>query len=85
MSCAREPNPGLVATYSLFARTVSAARAPSAAVHLEFLIDRQGYIRAVWNASQGHEGAGIPELLGEVAALNQEEERPPEDETHVHS
>jgi alkyl hydroperoxide reductase subunit AhpC len=63
----------IVTAYGLFA----------ASPHAEFLIDRQGYIRAIAQ-SQG-EAAELETLLGQIQELNQEKtpaEAPPEE--HVH-
>jgi len=62
----------IVATYGLFA--------PGA--HAEVLIDRQGYIRAIWR-----EAAGMPrtaQVQGQVEKLNEEKSPPPFPDDHVH-
>jgi hypothetical protein len=51
--------------------------------HAELLIDRQGYLRAIWNG----EAAAMPEtaaLTREVEVLNQEKNIPPFPDDHVH-
>ena len=63
----------IVATYRRFTE----------ASHLEFLIDRQGYIRARW-AARGATERDVKLLIAEVQELNEEKvEAPPADE-HVH-
>jgi putative copper resistance protein D len=52
--------------------------------HLEFLIDRQGYVRARWSPAQG-EGWSDPErLVAQVQRLAREPERAPAPAEHVH-
>src|ERR1700687_1315328 len=43
-----ETDPATVAAYSLFRRTPSVGRVPAMPTHIEFLIDRQGYLRYRW-------------------------------------
>jgi hypothetical protein len=53
------------------------------ASHAEFLIDRQGYLRARWTL----EGQPVPELdrlLGEVQELNEERAPAAAADEHVH-
>jgi hypothetical protein len=57
----------IVATYGMFAPVP----------HAEFLIDRQGYIRAIWR----EEGRGIQ---AQVEKLNEEEAPAPFPDDHVH-
>jgi len=63
-------NEDIVAAYRLFA--------PGAA-HAELLIDRQGYIRAIWG--------GVPEadaVQAQVERLNEDKSPPPLPDDHVH-
>ena len=63
----------IVATYQRFTE----------APHIEFLIDRQGYVRARWPA-RGATERDVKLLIAEVQELNEEKiEAPPADE-HVH-
>jgi putative copper export protein/mono/diheme cytochrome c family protein/peroxiredoxin len=67
-------NEDIAAAYRLFA--------PGAA-HAEFLIDRQGYIRAVWRSDQ----TGMPEadaVQAQVERLNEEKSPPGLPDDHVH-
>jgi peroxiredoxin len=67
-------NEDIAAAYRLFA--------PGAA-HAEFLIDRQGYIRAIWRSDQ----TGMPEadaVQAQVERLNEEKSPPPLPDDHVH-
>jgi peroxiredoxin len=50
--------------------------------HAEFLIDRQGYVRAIWRDARG-----VPDtaaVQAEVERLNAEEAPPPFPDDHVH-
>jgi putative copper resistance protein D len=67
-------NEEIVAAYRLFT--------PGDA-HAELLIDRQGYIRAIWRSDQ----TGVPEaaaVQAQVERLNEEKARPPLPDDHVH-
>ncbi len=75
------------AAYGLFRRSLSeAGMRPDAPLppHMEFLIDRQGYIRARWIAQENTGWANTDILLGEIAQLNQEKPSAPAPEDHVH-
>ena len=71
-------DPDLAAIYSLFARPASDAE-PSPR-HLEFVIDRWGYLRARWIGA----GAAPGELVALVRALAAEPEPPPPGSGHRH-
>jgi putative copper export protein/mono/diheme cytochrome c family protein len=85
---ATENAPDIVATYSLFRRT----RAPEGALpdppvpaHMEFLIDRSGYLRARWIPGGPRPGwSDVKVLLAEIQALSQEETPEPPPAEHVH-
>ncbi len=78
----------IVATYRLFRR----ARTPEGALvnpllppHMEFLIDRSGYLRARWIPGGPRPGwADLKILLAEIQALNQESAAAAPAEEHVH-
>lgn len=75
-------------SYSLFRRTLSnpdLAGEGAMPKHMEFLIDRYGYLRARWiPAVDGTGWTDIGELMRQIEQLNREEElRPPPDD-HVH-
>jgi copper resistance protein D len=75
-------------SYSLFRRTLSnpdLAGEGTMPKHMEFLIDRYGYLRARWiPAVDGTGWTDIGELMRQVEQLNREKElRPPPDD-HVH-
>jgi copper resistance protein D len=73
--------------YGLFRRTLAPEGMkpdPPMPRHVEFLVDRAGYLRARW--IPGHPGASwaqIPALVAELQALNREAPAPPPAE-HVH-
>ncbi|BCP52262.1 hypothetical protein K32_08790 [Kaistia sp. 32K] len=69
-----EGNEDITAAYRLFA---------PADTHTEILIDRQGYIRAIWRGSE----TGMPEassVQAQVEKLNEEKTPPPLPELHIH-
>jgi putative copper resistance protein D len=75
-------------SYNLFRRTLSnpdLAGEGTAPKHMEFLIDRYGYLRARWiPAVDGTAWTDIGELMRQIDQLNREKEiRPPPDD-HVH-
>ncbi len=75
-------------SYALFRRTLSnpdLAGEGTMPKHMEFLIDRYGYLRARWiPAVDGTGWTDIGELMRQVEQLNREKElRPPPDD-HVH-
>jgi putative copper resistance protein D len=80
--------PEIVRSYALFRRTLSnpdLAGEGTTPNHMEFLIDRYGYLRARWiPAVDGSGWADIAELTRQIEQLNREKEiRPPPDD-HVH-
>jgi putative copper export protein/mono/diheme cytochrome c family protein len=79
-----ETDPETVAAYSLFRRTVSVERVPPMPAHMEFLIDRQGYLRYRWSPEYGTGWSRIAELVKRIDVLNHEKPRPPAPEGHVH-
>jgi len=63
----------IVATYGMFA----------AGPHAELLIDRQGYVRAIWRGEPG--AMPVPAALtAQVERLNEEKSVPPFPDEHVH-
>jgi len=63
----------IVATYGMFAP----------GPHGEILIDRQGYIRAIWRGEAGGDAAD-QRGPGQVEKLNEEKSPPPFPDDHVH-
>ena len=73
-----------VETYALFRRTLVSEGVPPVPSHMEFLIDRQGYVRARWISREGPGWDEIPRLLKEIERLDKEAPRAPAPEEHVH-
>ncbi len=74
-------------TYSVFRRDLSEQGMlpdPPIAPHMEFLIDRQGYIRARWIASESGGWSNADILLREIAQLDREKPSAPAPDDHVH-
>jgi putative copper resistance protein D len=71
-------------TYKLFARSFSDERLVSASRHVEFLIDKQGYIRARWLPAENAAWRDNAALLRQVDSLNAEKPRAPAPEDLVH-
>jgi copper resistance protein D len=77
-----DPDPQVAAAYALFRGTAS--RAPGGADDLEFLIDREGYLRARWTPGEKPDWSRISELLGQIEILNREAPHGPARDEHVH-
>lgn len=74
----------IVDAYALFRRTPASEGVPPIPPHMEFLIDRQGYMRARWIPGEGTGWEEIPRLLREIERLAKEAPRAPAPEEHVH-
>lgn len=74
----------IVETYTLFRQTLVWEGVPPVPPHMEFLIDKQGYIRARWIPEEGPGWTDIPRLLQEVERLDREAPRAPPPDEHVH-
>jgi putative copper resistance protein D len=78
----------IVATYGLFRRTLAPEGArpdPPMPSHMEFLIDRSGYLRARWVPGGDRPGwSDIKTLVAEILALNQERAPAAPPDEHVH-
>jgi putative copper resistance protein D len=73
--------------YTLFRRSLTSEGIqpdPPMPTHLEFLIDRQGYIRARWIAWDGPGWSDAERLVTAIDHLNQEKPRAPAPDEHVH-
>jgi putative copper resistance protein D len=81
---AADESPEIAAAYTLFRRTTGESRVRPAPSHEEFLVDRQGYIRARWNPREGSGGGSVVHLLEEIDRLNKEPPRAPAPDEHGH-
>jgi len=77
-----DPDPGIVEGYSVFRRI--AKDPPPGPLHLEFLIDIQGYLRARWTPGESPGWKSIPDLLHLTDALKREKPRAPALARHAH-
>ena len=75
-------SPDLVATYGMFARV--AAPKGSAPAHVEFLIDRQGYLRARWIGVPDDANDRMAEMRSQIDVLNDERLEATASERHGH-
>ena len=71
-------------TYSSFRRSLGSEDVPPIPDHMEFLIDRQGYIRARWIPTESAGWTEIPRLLKEIDRLDKEAPGVLAPEEHVH-
>lgn len=78
-SLVADPDPRVVAAYSMFRPT-----APSASDHFEFLVDRDGYLRARWAPGDGPDWSRTPELLEQIETLKREGPHEAARTLHVH-
>lgn len=74
----------IATTYTLFRRTLASTGLPPVPPHLEFLIDRQGYIRARWVPGEDPGWGDIARLLQEIDRIGTEAPRAPAPDEHVH-
>ncbi len=77
-------NSEISAAYSLFRRTFATEGVPPVPDHMEFLIDRQGYIRARWIPGESMGWKEIPRLLREIERLDKETPGTLPPDEHVH-
>ncbi len=71
-------------TYKLFARSFSDETLITTTPHVEFLIDKQGYIRARWLPAESEAWSEIAGLLSQVELLRKEKPRAAAPDDHVH-
>jgi putative copper resistance protein D len=79
-----ETGPETALAYSVFRRTVSIDGVPPMSRHMEFLIDRAGYLRFRWAPEYGAGWSDVGALLKEAENINKEPPRAPAPEGHVH-
>jgi putative copper resistance protein D len=73
----------IVAAYTRLAQSAPPVRA-AVLTHVEFLIDRQGWVRARWIPGESPAWSDLPVLLSEVERLDKEAPAAPLPEDHVH-
>jgi putative copper resistance protein D len=74
-------------TYTLLRKSLSPTGRlpiPPFPAHIEFLIDRQGYVRARWLPGSDPGWARTEDLLETIAWLNQEKPSAPAPDEHIH-
>ncbi|HET9855412.1 MAG TPA: c-type cytochrome, partial [Methylomirabilota bacterium] len=78
-----EGAPDIAATYALLGRGLASRAAPPA--HIEFLLDRQGYVRARWlPGSPGQSWQTLQSLVDQILVLDKETPAGPPPDEHVH-
>ena len=89
----RDKLPGLIVnegireiaeTYRLFARSFNDENPLAATPHVEYLIDKQGYIRARWLPVENDAWRNLDRLFSQVESLRKEKPRAPAPDDHVH-
>jgi hypothetical protein len=71
-------------TYKLFARSFNDENPVLNTPHVEYLIDKQGYIRARWLPAENDAWRKSELLMAQVDLLRKEKPRAPAPEEHVH-
>jgi putative copper resistance protein D len=77
-----DPEPSVVTAYALF--LPSAEGAPRNPDHVEFLVDRDGFLRARWAPGDKPDWNRLQELLAQVETLNREGRHEAAQAGHVH-
>ena len=75
--------PDVATAYAMVARRTMDSQ-DAAPTHVEFLIDRQGYLRARWIGIPDAANDRMAEMLGQVELLNQERARASAVDGHAH-
>ncbi len=68
----------------MFARRKDTARGDVAPEHIEFLIDRQGYLRARWIGVPDAATDRVTWMLAQIDVLKREPPHAPSSELHMH-
>jgi putative copper export protein/mono/diheme cytochrome c family protein/peroxiredoxin len=79
-----DADPDVVAAYTLFRRVPTGEGVLPVPPHMEFLIDRAGYLRARWLPSEEKGWSSLTALRREIETLDAEPPREPAPEGHVH-
>jgi len=75
--------PDVAMAYAMFARTGNES-GDEASAHVEFLIDRQGYLRARWIGIRDAAKTQAAEMFAQIESLNRERPGAPPAEGHGH-
>ena len=78
-------SPDVAAAYTMFARRKDAASSELAPAHMEFLIDRQGYLRARWIGVPDAATDRMPWILAQIEVLKHEPPHALSSEGHAHA
>ena len=76
--------PDVGATYAMFSTSDESDARRGTPAHVEFLIDRQGNLRARWLSVANDEAGRTREILDQVQLLNEEPPRAPVPDGHMH-
>jgi len=79
-----EGNQEIGASYKLFAHSFSDDKSAKAELHVEYLIDKQGYIRARWLPAENDSSRNLTALKQQIDLLAKEKPRAPAPDDHVH-
>ena len=77
------PASDVIEAYTLF-RRVPPLSVPPVAAHSEFLVDRQGYLRARWTAPLGYVWDGTDDLGAQGSRMSRQQPHPPPRERRLH-
>ena len=74
----------IVETYKLFASSFNSENPVASTPHAEFLIDKQGYVRARWLPAESDGWRKFNLLMQQIDLLRKEKPRAPAPDEHVH-
>ena len=77
-------DPQVATVYAMFARRLASGAVASEPIHLEFLVDPPGYLRARWLGIPDQATRRTSEILAQAELLKREPPRPPAAELHAH-
>jgi len=76
--------PDTIKAYMMFARQDIDAANAAAPVHVDYLIDRQGYVRARWIGIPDSPPSRVADIFDQSDVLRRERQRPPPPLGHTH-
>jgi len=77
-------DPATTKAYAMFTCRIANPCAPSTPPHVEWLVDRGGYLRARWLGVPGTGVDRTAEIMADASALQREPPRPPAQQEHGH-